>query len=128
MEFILSLIKEPFFLVYDGLVLLKFYLITNLRHLDQSFPDLVAALRFLKLGVYIYAQVFEIFLLFRLVLFWLPGFNPYIQPFYMVVATTDPPMTAISKRLPRIFGLDLSFLLLSLGTSFSIKILENFKF
>jgi uncharacterized protein YggT (Ycf19 family) len=128
MEFILSLIKEPFFLVYNGLVLLKPYLINNLRDLDQSSPDFVAALRFLKLGVYIYAQVFELFLLFRLVLYWLPGFNPYIQPFYMVVATTDPLIAAISKRLPKLFGLDLSYLLLSLGNSYFVKILANFNF
>lgn len=128
MEFILSLIKEPFLFVYSVLVQLNFYLINNLRHLDQSFPDFVAALRFLKLGLYIYAQVFELFLVFRLVIYWLPGFNPYIPPFYLVLATTDPIIRAISKRLPRILGLDLSFLLLSFGLSYFIKILADFKF
>lgn len=128
MESIFALIKEAFLFIYNGSVYLQSYLLNNLDHLNQSFPVLVSAIRFLKQGLFIYLQAFELFLVCRLVFYWLPGINPYSPPFYIVTSTTDPILRYLSKRLPRVLGMDFSFLLLSLSVRFFIQALSDFKF
>jgi uncharacterized protein YggT (Ycf19 family) len=126
MESIFILLKLPIDYVFTLIGSLKPFLLENINGLTS--PDLVEALRFLRLGLYVYSQVFQLFLILRLVIYWFPGFNPYIPPFYMVLAVTDPVLRYLAKKLPRVFGIDFSFFLLSTGVSIFINFLHDLKF
>jgi uncharacterized protein YggT (Ycf19 family) len=123
-DFGLAIKNFAFFNIYFT----KAVILNYIKNLDQTSPDLVEALRFLKVALSTQLNIFYLFYLLRLILFWFPNFNPYLPPLYMIVAVTEPALTFLDKVLPSLFGLNLSFFTVTVILTLSIKILDNLNF
>lgn len=114
--------------VLDNLFSVKPTIINSIQNLGETSPDSVDALRFLKFALVIYLNIFYLFYLLRLVLYWFPNYNPYLPPFYILVVVTQPALTFFEETVPRLFGIDFSFIIVTLLITTSIKVLENLYF
>ncbi len=121
-------ISRPITFVYEQIFNLHNALINYLQYLNQTSPDVIKGLHFLRDITVIYINLFEIFLLLRMCLFWFPNINPYVHPYYSILLITDRPLRFLKKKLPVIFGIDPSFILLSMGLSSLAKYLAELSF
>lgn len=147
LQTIINIFSQPFIFVYSilpheikdfGVAILNFVLdnlfsikptiLNCIENLGETSPDLVAALSFLKLALVIYLNIFYLFYILRLVLYWFPNYNPYLPPLYIVVVVTQPTLTFFEEILPKIFGIDFSFIVVTLLITTSIKVLDNLNF
>lgn len=128
MESIFFFFAQPFFIIFDLLVTFKFYLLSSFLTLKEDVPATVNILNFLKDSLLIYLQGFNLMFTLRFVLGWFPNINPFIAPFYIVRVITQPILDWVDERLPRVFGLDLSFLVCSFAIGFSINLLSKYTF
>jgi uncharacterized protein YggT (Ycf19 family) len=85
-------------------------------------------LNFCKDCLLIYLHGFNLFFTLRFVLAWFPNINPFVQPYYIVRVITQPYIGFVAKRIPRLFGVDISFLACSLILSQVMDSLSRLKF
>ena len=123
-DFGLAIKNFTFFNLYST----KAIIIESIQNLDKTSPDLVEALRFLKLALTTYINILYVFYLVRLVLFWFPNYNPYLPPFYTVMVMTQPLLTLLDKALPNVFGMNFSFFIVTVLLTLSIRGLDNLDF
>lgn len=90
-------------------------------------PDFVDFLRFSKDSLLIWLEAFNFAFTLRFTLMWFPNINPFIQPYYIVRVITEPYLGFVQKRLPRLFGVDVSFLVCSLLLGQFIDFLRTIK-
>jgi uncharacterized protein YggT (Ycf19 family) len=126
MESILLFLAQPFFLVFNLLIHLKVFFSTEFLYLKD--PAIINLLNFCKDCLVIYLEGYNLMFTLRFILFWFPNVNPFVAPYYIVRVLTQPFIEWVEKRLPRVFGLDLSFLVCSIALGMSINYLTNFKF
>lgn len=128
MENILLFFAQPFFLIFDLIVNFKVLFLTGFSNLKQDVPETINILNFAKDCFLIYLQGYNLIFTLRFVLAWFPNINPFVAPYYIVRVLTQPFIDWVEKRLPRVFGIDLSFLVCSVALSMSINYLTTFKF
>ena len=128
MESILLFLAQPFFLFFDLLINLKIFFSTGFVSLKEDVPAIINILNFLKDCLLIYLQGYNLIFTLRFILAWFPNINPFVAPFYIIRVLTQPFIDRVEKRLPRVFGIDLSFLVCSLALGMSINYLSTFKF
>lgn len=128
MESILLFLAQPLFLLFDLLVNFKIFFSTNFLSLKQNVPISINLLNFLKDCLLIYLQGYNLIFTLRFILAWFPNINPFVAPVYVIRVLTQPFIGWVEKRLPRVFGLDLSFLVCSLILTLSINYLSTFYF
>lgn len=128
MESILLFLAQPFFLFFDFLVNLKLFLSTSFLNLKEDVPIIINFLNFSKDCLLIYLQGYNLIFTLRFILAWFPNINPFVAPYYIVRVLTQPFIEWVEKRLPRVFGIDLSFLVCSLALGLSINYLSTFTF
>lgn len=123
-DFGLAIKNFTFFNLYST----KAIIIESIKNLNETSPDLVEALRFLKLALATYINIFYLFYLLRLIFFWFPNFNPYLPPVYMIVVITQPALTFFDKALPSVFGMNFSFFLITVILTLSLRGLDSLDF
>jgi uncharacterized protein YggT (Ycf19 family) len=126
MESILLFLAQPFFLLFNLLIHLKVFFSTGFLNLKD--PAVINLLSFCKDCLVIYLQGYDLIFTLRFILAWFPNINPFVAPYYIIWVLTQPFIEWVGKRLPRVFGIDLSFLVCSLILSMSTNYLTNFKF
>lgn len=128
MESILLFLAQPFLLFFNLVFNFRVFFSTTLLNLKEDMPAMIVVLNFLKDCLLIYLQGYNLVFTLRFVLAWFPNINPFVAPYYIVRVLTQPIIDWVEKRLPRIFGIDLSFLVCSFALSMSINYLSTFKF
>jgi len=124
MESIILFLAQPVFFILNLLINFKiFYL-----QFKNDVPGIVNVLNFSKDVLLIYLQGLNFFFTLRFMLIWFPNINPFIAPFYIVRVITQPVLDPVEKRLPKIFGMDFSFLLCSLAINIAINKLSTYTF
>lgn len=113
---------------FINLTFIKDLILISIRDLNETSPNLVEALRFLKVALSVYLNIFYLFYMLRLVIYWFPNLNPYNPPLYIVLLVTQPPLTLLEKALPRVFNIDFSYIIITLSLTAFIKVLDNFYF
>ena len=128
MESILLFLAQPFFLFFNLLINLKIFFSTGFVSLKEDVPATINILNFLKDCLLIYLKGYNCCFTLYFILGWFPNINPFIAPYYIIRVLTEPVLEPVQKRLPKIFGLDFSFLLCSFALGLSIDFLSTFKF
>jgi uncharacterized protein YggT (Ycf19 family) len=59
---------------------------------------------------------------------WFPNINPFIAPYYAVRVATQPYIDFVAKRIPRLFGQDVSFFVCSFMLNYVLENLSRLKF
>ena len=126
MESLLLFLAQPFFLIFNSLINLKVFFSTGFLNLND--PTIINLLNFSKDCLLIYLQGYNLIFTLRFILAWFPNINPFVPPYYIVRVLTQPFIEWVEKRLPRVFGIDLSFLVCSIALGMSINYLTNFRF
>jgi len=122
METILLFLAQPFFLLFNLLVNFKDFL-----SLKDDVLTTTNILRFLKDFLLIYLQGYNLVFTLRFILMWFPNINPFVAPYYIVRVITQPFIGWVEKLLPKLFGIDFSFLVCSLILGMSINYLTTLK-
>lgn len=128
MENILLFLAQPFFLLFDLIVNFKVFFSAWFINLKEDVPATIPILNYAKDCLLIYLQGYNLIFTLRFVLAWFPNINPFVAPYYIVRVLTQPFIDWVEKRLPRVFGIDLSFLVCSVALSMSINFLTTYKF
>lgn len=128
MESILLFLAQPFFLFFNLLVNFKVFLSSGFLNLKNDVPAIINILNFSKDCLLIYLQGYNLIFTLRFILAWFPNINPFVAPYYIVRVLTQPFIDWVEKRLPRVFGIDLSFLVCSVALGMSINYLSTVKF
>ena len=128
MESILLFLAQPFFLFFNLLINLKIFFSTGFLSLKEDVPAIINILNFLKDCLLIYLQGYNLIFTLRFILAWFPNINPFVVLYYIIRVLTQPFIDWVEKRLPRVFGIDLSFLVCSVALGMSINYLSTFKF
>ena len=106
---------------FENLYYIRDIILSYIHNLDTTSPQLVEALRFLKVALIVYLNILYLCYILRLVLYWFPNINPYIPPLYALVVITQPPLTLINKIIPILFGIDLSFIIVTIAIQLCMK-------
>jgi uncharacterized protein YggT (Ycf19 family) len=128
MESIILFLAQPFFLFFNLLINLKIFFSTGFVSLKEDVPGIINILNFLKDCLLIYLQGYNLIFTLRFILAWFPNINPFVAPYYIIRVLTQPFIDWVEKRLPKVFGIDLSFLVCSVALGMSINYLSTFKF
>lgn len=128
MENILLFLAQPFFLIFNLLVNLKVFLSINFLNLKEDVPAIINVLNFCKDTFAIYLTGYRLFFTLKFLLMWFPNINPFIAPYYIVYVLTEPLLAKIREYIPPIFGIDLSFILATLGIDLLANYLLKFHF
>lgn len=128
MESILLFLAQPFFLFFNLLINFKVFVSSSFFNLKEDAPTMIPFLNFAKDCLLIYLQGYNLIFTLRFILAWFPNINPFVAPYYIVRVLTQPFIEWVEKRLPRVFGIDLSFLICSIALGMSINYLTTFKF
>ena len=128
MESILLFLAQPFFLFFNFVFNCKDLFSTTLLHWKEDMPAIIVVLNFFKDCLLIYLQGYNLLFTLRFILLWFPNINPFVAPYYIVRVLTQPFIGWVGEKLPKLFGLDLSFLVCSVIISNAIDYLSKFKF
>ncbi len=127
MENIFLLLASPFMLIFEVIrtcLLIGLGNFINFLQLYFSTSSLLFMRDFLLLMLNSYQAVFVC----KFLLLWFPNINPFIAPYYVIYVLTDPIIRPIEKFLPKIFGMDFSFLVASLLLDWSVQYLRALNF
>lgn len=100
----------------------------TLLSIRQSDPAIINLLNVIKDCTLVYLEGFNFMFTLRFILMWFPNVNPFIQPFYIVHVVTQPFYEHFQKWVPRLFGIDFSFLVCSYAITYTINFLTKLKF
>lgn len=116
---------QPFVFAYDVVLYVHENLHFFLKNIIKTDPALWRMLAYTFDYSALYLRVYYLFFILRLSLFWFPNVNPYIAPWYSIIAATQPPLDYVGKRIPAIFGLDFSFMIVTTAITLAIGYLDK---
>lgn len=127
MENIFLLLASPFIFLFELIrtcLLIGLGNFVNFLQLYFSPSSLLFMRDFLLLMLNSYQGVFVC----KFLLLWFPNINPFIAPYYVIYVLTEPLLHPLQKYLPKIFGMDFSYLAASLLLDLSVRYLRGLKF
>jgi uncharacterized protein YggT (Ycf19 family) len=128
MENILDLLIEGLFSIIDLLIKLEIEIFTNFLILKKDFPIIIDLLNYIVDNLVILLKCFNVLFTMRFMLAWFPNVNPFIAPYYAVRVATQPYIDFVAKRIPKIFGQDVSFFVCSFMLNYVLENLPRLKF
>ncbi len=99
-----------------------FYIIVK-----RDFPIVLDLLNYIIENLVILLKCFNVLFTMRFMLAWFPNINPFIAPYYVIRIATQPYIDFVAKRIPRIFGQDISFFVCSFLLNYVLENLPRLK-
>jgi uncharacterized protein YggT (Ycf19 family) len=128
METMLYLITQSLFSIIDLLTKIELKFLDNFLILKTDFPIIIEILNYMVENLVILLRCFNAIFTLRFMLAWFPNVNPFIAPYYAVRVATQPFIDFIGKRLPKIFGQDVSFFVCSFILTYALENLPKLRF
>jgi uncharacterized protein YggT (Ycf19 family) len=94
----------------------------------RDFPIVLDLLNYIIENLVIILKCFNVLFTMRFMLAWFPNINPFIAPYYVIRVATQPYIDFVAKRIPRIFGQDISFFVCSFLLNYVLETLPRLKF
>jgi uncharacterized protein YggT (Ycf19 family) len=128
METLFSLATQGLILLLDLIIKLEVSFLRNFLILKTDFPIIIDILNYIMENLVILLRCFNAIFTLRFVLAWFPNVNPFIAPYYAVRVATQPYIDFVAKRIPKIFGQDISFFVCSLILTYALENLPKIRF
>lgn len=128
METIFSLATQGLILLLDLIIKLEVSFVSNFLILKTDFPIIIDILNYIMENLVILLRCFNAIFTLRFVLAWFPNVNPFIAPYYAVRVATQPYIDFVAKRIPKIFGQDISFFVCSFILTYALENLPKIRF
>lgn len=128
METIFSLATQGLILLLDLVIKLEVSFLRNFLILKTDFPIIIDILNYIMENLVILLRCFNAIFTLRFVLAWFPNVNPFIAPYYAVRVATQPYIDFVAKRIPKIFGQDISFFVCSFILTYALENLPKIRF
>ena len=128
METIISLATQGLILLLDLIIKLEGSFVSNFLILKTDFPIIIDILNYIMENLVILLRCFNAIFTLRFVLAWFPNVNPFIAPYYAVRVATQPYIDFVAKRIPKIFGQDISFFVCSFILTYALENLPKIRF
>lgn len=128
METIFSLATQGLILLIDLIIKLEVNFLRNFLILKTDFPIIIDILNYIMENLVILLRCFNAIFTLRFVLAWFPNVNPFIAPYYAVRVATQPYIDFVAKRIPKIFGQDVSFFVCSFILTYALENLPKIRF
>lgn len=127
MENIFEFFIDGLILIIDILIKVEndtfdFYIIVK-----RDFPFVLDLLNYIIENLVILLKCFNVLFTMRFMLAWFPNINPFIAPYYVIRIATQPYIDFVAKRIPRIFGQDISFFVCSFLLNYVLENLPRLK-
>lgn len=127
MENIFEFFINGLILIIDILIKVEndtfdFYIIVK-----RDFPIVLDLLNYIIENLVILLKCFNVLFTMRFMLAWFPNINPFIAPYYVIRIATQPYIDFVAKRIPRIFGQDISFFVCSFLLNYVLENLPRLK-
>lgn len=127
MENIFEFFIDGLILIIDILIKVEndtfdFYIIVK-----RDFPIVLDLLNYIIENLVILLKCFNVLFTLRFMLAWFPNINPFIAPYYVIRIATQPYIDFVAKRIPRIFGQDISFFVCSFLLNYVLENLPRLK-
>lgn len=128
METLFSLATQGLILLLDLVIKLEVSFLRNFLILKTDFPIIIDILNYMMENLVILLRCFNAIFTLRFVLAWFPNVNPFIAPYYAVRVATQPYIDFVAKRIPKIFGQDISFFVCSFILTYALENLPKIRF
>jgi uncharacterized protein YggT (Ycf19 family) len=128
METLFSLATQGLILLLDLVIKLEVSFLRNFLILKTDFPIIIDILNYIMENLVILLRCFNAIFTLRFVLAWFPNVNPFIAPYYAVRVATQPYIDFVAKRIPKIFGQDISFFVCSFILTYALENLPKIRF
>lgn len=128
METLFSLATQGLILLLDLIIKLEVSFLRNFLILKTDFPIIIDILNYIMENLVILLRCFNAIFTLRFVLAWFPNVNPFIAPYYAVRVATQPYIDFVAKRIPKIFGQDISFFVCSFILTYALENLPKIRF
>jgi len=128
METLFSLATQGLILLIDLVIKLEVSFLRNFLILKTDFPIIIDILNYIMENLVILLRCFNAIFTLRFVLAWFPNVNPFIAPYYAVRVATQPYIDFVAKRIPKIFGQDISFFVCSFILTYALENLPKIRF
>lgn len=128
METLFSLATQGLILLIDLVIKLEISFLKNFLILKTDFPIIIDILNYIMENLVILLRCFNAIFTLRFVLAWFPNVNPFIAPYYAVRVATQPYIDFVAKRIPKIFGQDISFFVCSFILTYALENLPKIRF
>nr|YP_002327482.1 hypothetical protein RF19 [Vaucheria litorea]ACF70899.1 hypothetical protein RF19 [Vaucheria litorea] len=118
-------------LIYKIFGLINFLAVRFLNEysvLKSDYPMFIDLLNYILHNLVLLLRLFNVFFTLRFMLAWFPNINPFIAPYYVVRVATQPYIDYVAKRIPYIFGQDVSFLVCSILLNYALDVLPKIHF
>lgn len=125
---IFYLITQGLLLLIDLLTKLELGFLSNFLILKTDFPIIIDILNYIVENLVILLRCFNAIFTLRFMLAWFPNVNPFIAPYYAVRVATQPFIDFVAKRIPKVFGQDISFFVCSFILTYALENLPKIKF
>jgi uncharacterized protein YggT (Ycf19 family) len=102
--------------------------LNEFRILKADYPIVIDILNYILQNVLLLLRLFNVFFTLRFMLAWFPNINPFIAPYYVVRVATQPYIDYVAKRIPYVFGQDVSFLVCSILLNYALDVLPKIHF
>jgi len=102
--------------------------LNEFRILKADYPIVIDLLNYILQNVLLLLRLFNVFFTLRFMLAWFPNINPFIAPYYVVRVATQPYIDYVAKRIPYVFGQDVSFLVCSILLNYALDVLPKIHF
>jgi len=90
-------------------------------------PSVSQTIMLLSEAFLTFLKIYNLLITIRLTIAWFPNFNPYTQPFALLIKFIDPYLRLFRGILPSVFGIDFSPLLSILWIQALTEFFTNFK-
>jgi uncharacterized protein YggT (Ycf19 family) len=128
MQNILNLVIDGLLVAIEILERLENLIFDIYAILKSDYPIVLELLNDLVELVVTLLRGFNVLFTMRFMLAWFPNINPFIPPYYLIRVATQPYLDFIAKRVPRIFGQDISFFVCSFILNYVLENLPRLKF
>lgn len=128
METLFSLATQGLILLLDLVIKLEVSFLRNFLILKTDYPIIIDILNYIMENLVILLRCFNAVFTLRFVLAWFPNVNPFIAPYYAVRVATQPYIDFVAKRIPKIFGQDISFFVCSFILTYALENLPKIRF
>lgn len=117
--------------IYKAFELVNFLgvrFLNEFRALKADYPIVIDLLNYILHNILLLLRLFNVFFTLRFMLAWFPNINPFIAPYYVVRVATQPYIDYVAKRIPYVFGQDVSFLVCSILLNYALDVLPKIHF
>lgn len=125
---LLNLILDALLVAIELFVKLDDWIFNILLILKTNHPYVLDIFNYILENLVIFLRGFNVMFTLRFMLSWFPNINPFIAPYYLVRVATQPYIDFVEKRLPKIFGQDISFFICSFILNFVLEYLPRIRF